>query len=86
MKKDTLTLDINNLFCSKEVTISKEEIVKITLFAIQNKLVDIMIHQHNNTEHLTDTGVKINDDMLKDGLNIQYPNYGDITILPNYKD
>jgi pyridoxine 5'-phosphate synthase PdxJ len=86
MKKDTLTLDINNLLCSKQVTISKDEIIKITLFAIQNKLVNIMVHQNNNTEHSTDADTEIVAEMLKDTINIKYPVYGDITILPNLLD
>lgn len=86
MKKSTLTLDINNLLCSKKVIIDKEEIVKITLFAIEHKLVDIMIHQNNCTEHLTNEKTVINTDILKDGLHIDFPTYGDITVLPNYEE
>lgn len=36
-----ITFDVENLLCKKEVVLSKDEINKIVLFAIKNKIVDV---------------------------------------------
>jgi len=46
MDKHThINFDINNLFAKKEVLISKEEIVEIVYFAIQNGIVKVEVTQ-----------------------------------------
>jgi len=43
MKNSHINFDINNLFAKKEVLISKEEIVEIVWFAIQNGIVNLHV-------------------------------------------
>jgi len=49
--KNNLILDVENLLCKKEVILSKNEIVKVTLFAIQNGIVKV---ETQNTNDETD--------------------------------
>ena len=39
--KNNLILDVKNLLCKKEVILSKDEILQVALFAIQNGIVKI---------------------------------------------
>ena len=51
MKNQThINFDISNLFAKKEVIISKEEIVEIVYFAIQNGIVKVEVTQCNDVE------------------------------------
>jgi hypothetical protein len=77
MKKDKLILDINNLLCKKEVIIGQEEIIKITLFAIKNKLIDIQLWQNNHKNSSVDDGMV--EDYQADSIELLFK---DIT-LPN---
>lgn len=47
---ENIKFDISNLFAKKEVLISKEEIVEIVYFAIQNGIVKVEVTQTNDVE------------------------------------
>ena len=76
MKRSDLILDINNLLCKKEVVIGQEEIIKITLFAIKNKMIDIQLWVKNGKNSSID---EIIEDYSNDSLEVLYKD----TTLPN---
>ena len=46
--KNNLILDVENLLCKKEVILSKNEILQVALFAIQNGIVKFELMNFEN--------------------------------------
>jgi len=46
--KNNLILDVKNLLCKKEVILSKDEILQVALFAIQNGIVKFELMDFEN--------------------------------------
>ena len=44
--KNNLILDVENLLCKKEVILSKDEIVQVALFAIQNGILKLSLFEN----------------------------------------
>jgi len=75
--KDNLILDVENLLCKKEVILSKDEILRVALFAIQHGIVKLSLCENGNFfSHIgdyehgrivfdnTDSSIIINNDFL----------------------
>jgi len=46
--KNNLILDVENLLCKKEVILSKDEILQVALFAIQNEILKFELMDFEN--------------------------------------
>jgi len=52
--KDNLILDVENLLCKKEVILSKDEILRVALFAIQHGIVKLSLCENGEFTNIGD--------------------------------
>ncbi len=61
--KNNLILDVENLLCKKEVILSKDEILQVALFAIQNGILKLSLFEN---EDFTSFGIYENSKIVFD--------------------
>jgi hypothetical protein len=72
--KNNLILDVENLLCKKEVILSKDEILQVALFAIQNSILKLSIcenGEHSNIGEL-ENGYKVVFDNTDSFITVQH--------------
>jgi len=50
--KNNLIIDVDNLLCKKEVILSKEDIIQVALFALQNNILKLSIFQDGDYSNI----------------------------------